>query len=272
MEVIGLSGRIAKAFIRSKLTPLIVLASLLLGLFATIQTPREEEPQIVVPMIDVFVTFPGASAKEVEDRVTRPMEKLLWEIKGVEYVYSISSPGMSLAIVRFKVGEDMEDSLVKLYNKLMSNYDRIPQGVSQPLVKPKSIDDVPVLALTLYSDKYDSYQLRQIALELETQLKQDPDTSETTIIGGQRRQVRVILDPEKTAGYNLDPLRIIGALQAANVSIPSGSFSRDNREVLVQTGGFFTDAEDVKNLVVGVYKDRVVYLRDVAEVVDGPEE
>ncbi len=272
MEAIGLSGRVARAFIRSKLTPLIVLTSLLLGVFATLQTPREEEPQILVPMVDVFVTFPGASAKEVEDRVTRPMEKLLWEIKGVEYVYSISSPGMSLAIVRFKVGEDMEDSLVKLYNKLMSNYDRIPQGVSEPLVKPKSIDDVPVLALTLYSDRYDSYQLRQIALELETQLKQDPDASETTIIGGQRRQVRVILDPEKTGAYNLDPLRIIGALQSANVSIPSGSFSRDNREVLVQTGGFFTSAEEVKNLVVGVYRDRVVYLRDVAEVVDGPEE
>jgi len=272
MEVIGISGRIAKAFIRSKLTPLLVIASLLLGLFAIVQTPREEEPQIRVPMVDVFVAFPGASAKEVEDRVTRPMEKLLWEIKGVKYVYSISKPGMSLAIVRFKVGEDMEESLVKLYNKLMSNYDRIPQGVSKPLVKPKSIDDVPVLAITLWSDKYNGFQLRQIAYELETQLKQDPDVSEIHVIGGQRRQVRVILKPEKLAAYNLDALRIIGALKAANVSLPSGSFYQNNKEILVQTGGFFENVDDVKNLVVSVYKGRVVYLRDVAQVVDGPEE
>jgi multidrug efflux pump subunit AcrB len=149
---IGVSGKIAHAFIQSKLTPLIVIASLLLGLFAVIVTPREEEPQIVVPMIDVTVTYPGASAKEVEERVTRPMEKLLWEIKGVEYIYSIVKPGFNLTIVRFYVGESMEESLVKLYNKLMSNYDRIPAGVSQPMVKAKSIDDVPILTLTLRAE------------------------------------------------------------------------------------------------------------------------
>ena len=163
----GISGRIAKAFIQSKLTPLLVLAALLLGLFAVVVTPREEEPQIVVPMIDVMVSYPGASAREVEERVTYPMEKLLWEIQGVEYVYSIVRPGSNLTIVRFYVGEDMEDSLVKLYNKLLSNADRIPPGVSQPLVKPKSIDDVPILSLSLWSRNpaYSGYELRRIALE-----------------------------------------------------------------------------------------------------------
>src|SRR5512137_894447 len=160
----GISGRIARAFILSKLTPLLVIAALLLGLFAVLVTPREEEPQILVPMFDVFVSYPGASSKEVEERVTRPMEKLLMEIKGVEYVYSIARPGSNLTIVRFYVGQNIEESLVKVYNKLMSNYDRIPPGVSQPLVKSRSIDDVPILALTLWSpdQHYSGYELRRV--------------------------------------------------------------------------------------------------------------
>jgi multidrug efflux pump subunit AcrB len=175
MAKIGISGRIARAFIRSKMTPLMVLASLLLGLFAVAVTPREEEPQIVVPMIDVMVAYPGASAREVEERVTRPMEKFLWEIKGVEYIYSIVKPGMNLTIVRFFVGEDMEDSIVKLYNKLMANFDKIPPGVTQPLVRPKSIDDVPILTLTLWDaeNRYTGYELRRIGAELAEELKKD---------------------------------------------------------------------------------------------------
>ena len=155
----GLAGRIARAFIDSKLTPLVVITSVLLGVAAIILLPREEEPQIKVPMIDVLVAMPGFSAKEVEERATRPMEKLLWEIPGVEYIYSTSRPGESLAIVRFKVGEDVEKSLVKLNQKLQSNFDRIPQGVSPPLIKPKSIDDVPILALTFHSAHYDHLTL-----------------------------------------------------------------------------------------------------------------
>ncbi|HRS82556.1 MAG TPA: efflux RND transporter permease subunit, partial [Smithellaceae bacterium] len=168
MTGIGISGKIAGAFIRSKLTPLLVIAAFLMGIFAVMMTPREEEPQIVVPMVDVHVSYPGATPKEVEERVTIPMEKLLWEIKGVEYVYSIVRPGHNLTIVRFYVGENLEDSLVKLYNKLMSNYDLIPPGVSAPMVKPKSIDDVPILALTLWSSqpRYTGYELRRIAMEL----------------------------------------------------------------------------------------------------------
>jgi len=272
MEVIGTAGKIAKAFIKSKLTPLIVIASLILGVFAVIVTPREEEPQIVVPMIDVFVSYPGASAKEVEERVTKPMEKLLWEIKGVEYVYSISKPGMSMAIVRFYVGQDMEKSLVNLYNKLWSNLDKIPHGVSQPLVKPKSIDDVPILTFTLWSDRYTGYELRRVALEVADELKKDSDISEFSIIGGQKRQVRISLEPSRLRAYNISPLQITGMLQKANFVLPSGAFPSSNKEFLVETGGFLKDAQEVGNVVIGVFDGRPVYLREVARITDGPEE
>ncbi len=272
MQVLGISGRIAKAFLRSKLTPLVVITAILLGVFAVVVTPREEEPQIVVPMVDVFVTYPGASAKEVEERITKPMEKLLYEITGVEYVYSISRPGMSLVIVRFYVGEDMEDSLVKLYNKLMSNYDRIPQGVSTPLVKPRSIDDVPVLSLTLWSDRYSGAELRRLAQELDDEIKKDRDVSETRIIGGLKRQVRIAVDPERLKAYNVSPIGIIQALRQANVLIPSGTFQRDNEDYVVETGAFLENAEEVKKVVIGLNGDRPVYLGDVAEIRDGTEE
>src|SRR5512138_2662152 len=174
---IGFAGKVARAFIGSKLMPLIVVTSILLGLGAVAMLPREEEPQIVVPMIDVFVQMPGASAKEVEERVTKPMEKLLWEIPGVEYIYSTSSPGMSMAIVRFKVGEDEEKSIVRLNQKMFANFDLIPPGASQPLIKPRSIDDVPFLALTLWSKEMDGYQIRRAAAELRNELQQVPDVS-----------------------------------------------------------------------------------------------
>ncbi len=272
MNGLGISGRIAKAFIRSKLTPLVVLASLLLGFFAVLVTPREEEPQIVVPMIDVMVAYPGASAKEVEERVTRPMEKLLWEIKGVEYVYSTVKPGMNLTIVRFYVGQDMEASIVKLYNKLMSHYDIIPPGVSQPLVKPRSIDDVPIATFTLWSSRYHSYDLRRVAVQLCDELKKDSNVSVTQVIGGQRRQVRIVLDPARLRAYNLSSFQIMGALQKANYVLPSGAFARGNEEYLVDTGGFLESADEIGSLVAGVFNGRPVYLRDVAQIKDGPEE
>jgi multidrug efflux pump subunit AcrB len=274
MTGIGISGKIAKSFIKSKLTPLLVIAALLLGLFAVIVTPREEEPQIVVPMIDVFVSYPGASPKEVEERVTIPMEKLLWEIKGVEYVYSIVKPGFNLTIVRFYVGEKMEDSLVKLYNKLMSHYDIIPPGVSPPLVKPKSIDDVPILSLTLWSKnpQYTGYELRRIAMELCSEIKKDANVSEFSVIGGQRRQIRVSLDPQRLRAYQMSPFQIMDSLKKANVTVSSGAFPASNRETLVETGRFLKDKQDVENLVVQVFNGRPVYLRDVAQISDGPEE
>ncbi len=268
----GIAGKIARAFIKSKLTPLMIAAALLLGLFAVVVTPREEEPQITVPMIDVMAAYPGASAKEVEARVTAPMEKLLHEIKGVEYVYSMASPGMNLTIVRFRVGSDMEKSIVNVYDKLMSNYDRIPPGVSRPLVKPRGIDDVPVLALTLWSTRYSGFELRNVANALSDEIKKGGRVSETTVTGGRRRQVRIVLDPARLNAYSASAFQITGALQKANHNLSSGSFPSGNREVLVETGGFLKNADDVKSVVVGVSGGRPVYLRDVAEVDDGPEE
>jgi multidrug efflux pump subunit AcrB len=272
MKSYGMAGRIAHYFIDSKLTPLIALASVLLGVFAVIVLPREEEPQIVVPMVDVFVQMPGASAKEVEDRVVSPMEKLLWEIPGVEYIYSTSSPGMGMAIVRFRVGEDLEKSLVKLYNKLYSNFDRIPPAASEPLIKPRSIDDVPILALTFWSGRYDGFMLRRIAAQVETEVKSVNDVSETAILGGLRHQIRVMLDPGRMAGRGVSAPGVMGALGAANRQLPAGSFSERNREVLVEAGTLLRDAEDVGRVVVGVSGDRAIHLRDVATVEDGPEE
>jgi len=271
---LGISGRIAKAFIRSKLTPLIILASIILGVFAVIVTPREEEPQIIVPMADVFVQAPGLSAHEVESRVTKPMEKLLWEIKGVEYVYSIVKPGMNLTIVRFYVGQNQEDSIVKLYNKLMSNYDRIPQGVSPPLVKVRSIDDVPILALTLSSTNknYSGYELRRIAAEVGDELKKGSDVSEINIIGGQKRQVKVTFDPIKLRGYNLSPFQITQSLQKSNYLADSGKFPSGNNETLVQTGGFLNNSDEIGNLVVNTFNGAPVYLKDVANIQDTAEE
>ena len=179
---LGLAGRIARAFIDSKLTPLVIILSLLLGVASIYLLPREEEPQIKVPMVDVMVAMPGFSAKEVEERATRPMEKLLWEIPGVEYIYSTSRPGQSLVIVRFKVGEDMERSIAKLNQKLESNFDRIPHGVSSPLIKARSIDDVPILALTFHSARYDHLTLRRLVAQVDDAVKQVPLVAETTLI------------------------------------------------------------------------------------------
>ena len=274
MTGVGISGRIAQAFINSKLTPLVVIASVLLGIFAVIVTPREEEPQIVVPMIDVLISYPGATSKEVEARVTRPMEQLLWEIKGVEYVYSIAKPGSNLTIVRFYVGENMEESIVKVYNKLMSHYDIIPPGVSQPLVKPKSIDDVPILTLTLWSKdgRYSGYELRRIAAELSSELKKDQDVSEFNLIGGQHRQVLISIDPSRLKAYQMSSQQIIGSLQKANFILPSGAYPSGNKEMLVETGSFLKNADEVGSVVVAAYNGRPVYLRDVARISDGPAE
>src|SRR5438105_11098091 len=208
-----LAGQVAHAFIDSKLTPLIIVAALLLGAFAILQTPREEEPQIVVPMLDVFVQMPGASAQEVAQRVSLPMEKLLREVPGVEYIYSISHPGMSMLVVRFYVGTKEEDAIVETYNKLYSNFDRIPPGVSQPIIKVRSIDDVPIMALTLWGKDYDSYRLRRIAGELENSLKPLDGVSETKIIGGEPRQVRVALDTQRLTAYGLTPGAVGTTLQ-----------------------------------------------------------
>jgi multidrug efflux pump subunit AcrB len=271
-QMLGPAGRLAHAFINSKLTPLIIAAAVLLGIGAILLLPREEEPQIIVPMIDVFVQMPGASAKEVEERVTKPMEKLLWEVPGVEYIYSTSSAGSSMAVVRFYVGQNEEAAIVRLNQKMFANFDLIPPGASPPLVKPRSIDDVPILALTLTSDRYDHFTLRRIAAQIHDQIKEVKDVSEVKLIGGQRRQIRVTLDEARMAAYNVAPAMLVPALEQSNRQLQSGGFSSNNREFLVEAGGFLHTAEEVGSVVVSVFNNRPIYLRDVAKIEDGPEE
>jgi len=267
-----IAGRLARALIHSKLTPLILLASLSMGAAAVIMLPREEEPQIIVPMIDIFVAVPGASAREVESRVTRPMERLLWEIPGVEYIYSTSSPGAALAIVRFYVGEDEEKSIVRLNQKMSANFDLIPPGTSLPLIKPRSIDDVPFLALTLWSERLDAFQIRRAAAELRNELQRIPDIAATELIGGQRRELRVELDPEQLAAYGVSGAQIRGALSMGNRASDAGTVTGRNQAVAVRLNGFLRNADELAGLVVGVHNDRPVYLRNVARILDGPEE
>lgn len=270
---LGLAGRLAHTFLNSKLTPLFIVASLALGVFAVAIIPREEDPQILVPMLDIATAMPGASPAEVEQRVTLPIEKLVHQISGVEYVYSTSSPGQSLVIVRFLVGTPQEDALIKVYSKLYSNFDQVPPGVSQPIVKARSIDDVPILSLTLWGERYNGYQLRAMAGEVQHSIETIPDVSESTVIGGLPRTMRVLLSASKLNAYGLSPLAIVGHLQAANAALQAGSFAENNREIRVDAGSLFTSRADLESVVVGVQQGRPVYLRDVADqIVDGPSE
>jgi multidrug efflux pump subunit AcrB len=267
---LGIAGKLAHTFLNSKLTPLFIAASLAIGAFAVAIIPREEEPQILVPMLDITTAMPGASPAEVEQRVTLPIENLVHEISGVEYVYSTSSPGQSLVIVRFLVGTPQEDALIKVYSKLYSNFDRIPPGVSQPLIKARSIDDVPILALTLWGQHYNGYQLRAIAAEMQHNFEQISDVSETTIIGGLPRTMRVELSTGKLNAYGISPMAIVGHLQAANASLQAGNFAENNQEIRVDVGNIFMRQEDLEAVVVGVVRGQPVYLRDVADkIVDG---
>ena len=269
----GFAGKIARIFIDSKLTPLVIVAALLLGAFATLRTPREEEPQIVVPMLDVIVQMPGASASEVQERVAVPMERLLREVPGVEYIYTISHPEAVMIVVRFEVGTKEEDAIVKTYNKLYSNFDQIPPGVSQPIIKPRSIDDVPILALTLWGKGHDPYELRQVAAELKNSIKQIDNVSATEIIGGQTRQVRVVLDTQRLAAYGIAPAAVTSELERANSRSQAGTFSAGNQEFQVEAGRFLNSADDLRRVVVAVRDGRPVYLRDVVqEINDGPSE
>ena len=272
-QPLGIAGKLARTFLNSKLTPLIVVGSLVLGVFAVMAIPREEDPQIQVPMLDVMTAMPGASPAEVEQRVTNPVESLMHEIPGVQYVYSISSPGKSLVIVRFLVGTSEEDALVKAYSKLYSNADRTPVGTSQPLVKVHSIDDVPILAVTLWGEHYDGYQLRQMADEVQNTIRQIPDVSETTVIGGQPRAMRVVLSSTKLAAFGIAPETVVQQLKAANARTQAGEFAEGNQEILVDAGNLFRDAADLAGVVLGVANGHPMYLRDVADkIVDGPAE
>jgi len=265
----GAAGRLAAAFIHSKLTPLVILVSLSLGAYAVLALPREEEPQIIVPMIDVFVTMPGASPSEVEQRVTRPLEKLLWEIPGVEYLYSTSSPGRAVVIVRFLVGEDEERALVRLNQKLAAHAALIPPGASPPIVQPRAIDDVPVMALTLWGPRYDDTQLRQFAAQLQDALKELPDVSEVALIGGRSRRVTIDLDPSALASRHLDPLAIRQALARVNVRTSASGVVSQNAATSLEAGQWLESSDAIRRVVVGLSDGAPVQLGDVATVHDG---
>jgi multidrug efflux pump subunit AcrB len=268
----GTAGRMAAAFIQSKLTPLLILASVALGVVAVVALPREEEPQIIVPMVDVFLEMPGATPSDVEQRITRPMEQLLWQVPGVEYVYSTSSPGQSMMVVRFRVDEPLEPALVRLNQKLAENADRIPPGVIGPLVKPRSIDDVPILAVSLWSARFGDDQLRALAVQLRDAIAEVDDVSEVTIIGGRPRQVRVEIDPARLSAYELDPLAIQQAIVRSNVRGSASGPVANGATSGLEAGNRLRTADELGNTVVSSVRGRPVFIRDVADVVDGDAE
>lgn len=267
-----MSGNIAKAFLQSKLTILLMIAFLLIGGYSTFLIPREEEPQIDVPMADIFLRYPGAAPKEVEARVVQPLEKIISNVKGVEYVYSTSMHGQAMLIVQFYVGEDVERSLVKLYNELMKNMDMMPPGVSMPLVKTRAIDDVPVLGLTLWSEAQSDYDLKQLGQVVANEIKKIPDVSTINILGGRSRQVRVVLDKDKMTRNGVDFLGIQQLLMASNAQMAAGSLVNRDTVFSVTVGDFLTTVEEVEQLIIGSHQQQPVYLKQVAMVSEGPEQ
>lgn len=267
----GLAGKVAKVFIGSKLTVLLMIVFMVIGVYTSFLIPREEEPQINVPMADIFVGYPGASPTEVESRVIKPLEQLISNIKGVEYVYSTSMKEQGMVIVQFYVGEDIERSFVKLYNEINKHMDQMPEGVTFPLVKTRAIDDVPMLGLTLWSENYDDYQLGQLAQELEAEIKKVNDVAITRKIGGRDRQLRVVLDKEKLSASGLDFLSVSQMIKANNTQLNSGTFDKNDTEFVINTGKFLQSVTDVENLVVGVQQNQPIYLKQIASIIDGPE-
>lgn len=267
----GLAGKIAKLFIGSKLTVLLMIVFMVVGVWSSFLIPREEEPQIDVAMADIFVGYPGASPTEVESRVVKPLEKLASNIPGVEYVYSSSFNDGALVSVQFYVGEDIERSFVKLYNEMNKHMDQMPPGVTMPLVKPRAIDDVPMLGITLWSENYNDFQLKQIADELTQEIEKVNEVSTTNKIGGRNRELRIVLDKDKLAASGLDFLGVSKMIKANNQQLTSGSINNNDSEFIISTGNFLKTAADVENLVVGVQQQQPVYLKQIATILDGPE-
>ena len=274
-EKLGISGSIARRFLTTEITPLLALVGLLLGVFAVLITPREEEPQINVTFANVFIAFPGASASEVEQLISSPAEQILSEIEGLKHVYSVSRPGMAVLTVQYKVGEDRTAAIVRLYNALFSKQDWLPQnlGVGQPIIKPKGIDDVPIVTLTLWSENPElgGSELQRVAHAIEAELKRVKGTRDIYAVGGPEQVVHVELDPARLAAHNIaiDDLRM--ALQVSNATRPSGALVGNNQEILVQTGTFLSSVDEVAALIVGVNDGQPVYLRDVASVKRGAD-
>ncbi|MDC6383845.1 efflux RND transporter permease subunit [Flagellimonas taeanensis] len=267
----GLAGKIARGFISSKLTVLLMIVFMVIGVYSSFLIPREEEPQIDVPMADIFVGYPGASPTEVESRITKPLEKIISNIKGVEYVYTTSMQEQGMAIVQFYVGEDIERSLVRLYDEINKHMDQMPEGVTMPLVKTRAIDDVPMLALTLWSDEYNDFQLREISGELINEIEKVNGVSITKKIGGRSRQLRIVVDKDKMAESGIDLLAVAQMIKANNQQMDSGNFLSNDTEFHISTGNFLETKEDLENLIVGTKQGQPIYLKQVATVLDGPE-
>ncbi len=269
---LGLAGRIAQAFIHSPLSPLLFFAMLAMGVLGLVFTPRQEDPQISVPMVDIFVSYPGASSEQVASLAIDPLERVMSEIPGVKHVYSASRHAQGMVTVQFTVGELLGPSIVKVHDKIQSNLDIMPPGVAMPLVKPKGIDDVPVVTLTLWSDTVDDGVLRTLSLDLLQNLKQIPDTGQGFIVGGRSEQVRVEVLPERLSGFGLSLDQVANTIRTANAEQMAGSVESGNQYFTVNSGAFLRSAEDVGRLVVTTQQGTPVYVRDVAKVFQGPEE
>ncbi|MET0050051.1 MAG: efflux RND transporter permease subunit, partial [Candidatus Thiodiazotropha sp.] len=264
---LGLAGKTARAFVHSPLSPLLFLAMLGMGILGLLVTPRQEDPQISVPLIDIFIPYPGASAQQVADMAVEPLERIMSEIPGVKHIYSATSRGMGVVTVRFKVGEQTGPSLVKVHDKLASNLDKMPAGVQMPpLVKAKGIDDVPVVTLTLWSSELDGGSLRRLGLNLLQQLNQIPNTGQSFVVGGQSEEIRVEILPNKLSGSGVTTSQVVNVIRGANAENVAGRAEADNRTLRVYAGSFLRNARDVGDLVVGVNDGRPVYVRDVARV------
>lgn len=269
---LGLAGRMACTFIDSPITPLLMMAALAIGLLGLVFTPRQEDPQISVPMVDIFVQYPGTSAEQVTSLVTEPLERIMSEIPGVRHVYSASRRGQAVVTVRFRVGEQLGPSIVKVHDKVQRNLDKIPPGVTMPLVKPKGINDVPVVTLTLWSENVDDASLRTLGVDVLQRLQEVPETGQGYVVGGRAEQIRIEVQPERLSGYDLTLGQIAQAVKAANSAIPAGSLEYGNKVFSIYSGEFLHSAHDVASLVIGTYQGMPVYLRDVASVEHGPSE
>ena len=271
-EELGFAGRLADSFIHSPLSPLLFVAMMLVGIYGLYATPRQEDPQISVPMIDIMLQMPGASSQEISRLVVSPLERLVSEIHGVKHVYSVSDEGMGIITLEFHVGEEIERAIVLTHNKVQANLDMMPPGVEPPLIKPKEVDDVPVVTLTLWSKVMDDAILRKLAVSLMQDLKHLPQTGNAFVSGGRAEQVRVDVLPERLSGYGISMGHIAKMIQGFNTKQTVGSVEQGGKYYWVKTGSFFQSAEDFKRLVVGSHDGLPVYLRDVAEVTKGPEE
>ncbi|MDM8559845.1 efflux RND transporter permease subunit [Candidatus Parabeggiatoa sp. HSG14] len=268
---LGLAGKMAQSFIHSPLSPLFFFAMLFMGILGLTFTPRQEDPQISVPMVDIFVQYPGASVQQVASLTIDPLQRIMSEIPDVKHVYSAAERGQGMVTVQFEVGEELEHSILKVHDKLQSNMDKIPPGVMPPLVKPKGIDDVPVVALTLWSENLDDGYLRTLALDVMQSLKGIPNTGQSFIVGGRTEQVLVEVRPEVLSGFGISIGQVAQTIQTANSKTSAGQIEAGNTHFTVYTGKFLSSAEDIKRLVVGTYQGAPVYVRDVAKVTQGAE-